>query len=162
MKHKKSIVSIVFLFVVSGGVYAQENTSASGGEATGSGGTASYSVGQIVYTTNIGTNGSVSQGVQQTFQVVETTTVLGEENAAAEISVYPNPVVNYFTLQVGSQKFETISYQLMDVQGRIIEEEKLEENNTTINMEGLSQSTYFLKVVNDKNKSIKVFKIIKK
>ena len=48
---------------------AQENTVASGGKATGSGGTVSYSVGQVVYTTNAGTNGSLSQGVQQPYVV---------------------------------------------------------------------------------------------
>lgn len=33
---------------------AQESTNASGGDATGSGGTVAYSVGEIVYTTNAG------------------------------------------------------------------------------------------------------------
>ena len=39
--------------------------SASGGDATGSGGSVAYSVGQIVYTTSTGTTGSVAQGVEQ-------------------------------------------------------------------------------------------------
>jgi hypothetical protein len=39
-----------------------------GGEATGSGGSVSYSVGQVVYTTNTGINGSVAQGVQQPYE----------------------------------------------------------------------------------------------
>ncbi|MFM2191538.1 MAG: hypothetical protein RLZZ118_495, partial [Bacteroidota bacterium] len=44
---------------------AQQATTATGGDATGSGGSAAYSVGQIVYTTHTGTTGSVAQGVQQ-------------------------------------------------------------------------------------------------
>ena len=44
---------------------AQDAIPATGGDATGSGGSASYTVGQIGYTTNTGTNGSVAEGVQQ-------------------------------------------------------------------------------------------------
>ena len=58
MKHKKVKFIVVFLMLFSMlGLKAQETTDASGGEASGSGGTVSYSVGQIVYTTSSGTNG---------------------------------------------------------------------------------------------------------
>ena len=60
MKNKKRIFHLLLavgLGVSSG--YAQEAVTPSGGEATGTGGTASYSVGQIAYTTNTGANGSV-------------------------------------------------------------------------------------------------------
>jgi hypothetical protein len=48
-----------------GGLQAQETPAATGGEATVSGGTVSYSVGQVVYTSAKGRNGSAAQGVQQ-------------------------------------------------------------------------------------------------
>jgi hypothetical protein len=44
-------------------IQAQDAIPVSGGEAAGSGDTVSYSVGQLVYTTNIG-SGTVTQGVQ--------------------------------------------------------------------------------------------------
>jgi len=46
-------------------VHAQEVIDAAGGEATGSGGTVSYSLGQVVYTFNSGAGGRENQGVQQ-------------------------------------------------------------------------------------------------
>ena len=49
-------------------MYAQETISISGGEAIGSEGSASYSVGQLVYTTIIG-SGSVIQNVQQNIEL---------------------------------------------------------------------------------------------
>ena len=53
------------------GGMAQESVNAAGGDATGVGGAASYSVGQVVYTT-IGADGTtVAQGVQQAFQQPE-------------------------------------------------------------------------------------------
>ena len=45
MKHKKTITSVVFVLLGLGGLHAQENAVTTGGEATGAGGTASYSVG---------------------------------------------------------------------------------------------------------------------
>jgi hypothetical protein len=65
MKHKKTITSVAFLLIGLGGLSAQESVNGSGGDATGTGGTSSYSIGQVVYTTATGTNGSVAQGVQQ-------------------------------------------------------------------------------------------------
>ena len=64
MKNNKVIL---FLLLLGFGLtaQAQQATTATGGDATGSGGSAAYSVGQIVYTTHTGTTGSVAQGVQQ-------------------------------------------------------------------------------------------------
>ncbi len=70
MKHKNTMMSAAFLLLGLGGLQAQENTIATGGEATGAGRTASYSVGQVVYTTATGANGSVAQGVQQPYRTL--------------------------------------------------------------------------------------------
>jgi hypothetical protein len=49
-------------------LYGQQVVLGGGGEATGSGGTVSYSIGQIAYTSK-GAGGTVSEGVQQAFEV---------------------------------------------------------------------------------------------
>jgi hypothetical protein len=46
-------------------VHAQEALTASGGGASGIGGSSSYSIGQVFYSNYIGLNGSEAQGVQQ-------------------------------------------------------------------------------------------------
>ena len=43
--------------------YSQKETLASGGDASGSGGTVSYSIGQIAYEYRSGSNGNLNQGV---------------------------------------------------------------------------------------------------
>jgi type IX secretion system substrate protein len=157
MKHKKTITSIAFLLLGLGGLHAQESPTATGGEATGTGGTASYSVGQIVYTTNTGTNGSVAQGVQQPYEI-STTVGINEITINLELSVYPNPTTNYLTLKVDDNT--NLSYQLYDLQGKIIEGKMLQSTSTNINLEAQPAATYFVKVI--KNKQIvKTFKIIK-
>jgi hypothetical protein len=157
MKHKKTMTSFAFLLLGLGGLQAQESPTAAGGEATGSGGTASYSIGQVVYTTNTGTNGSVAQGVQQPFEI-STTVGINETSIHLEMSVYPNPTTDYLTLKVEDNS--NLSYQLYDLQGKVIENKKVNANSTIITMEALPKATYFLRVTDNKN-TVKTFKVIK-
>ena len=60
-----TLFNLMFYFTTS----AQQNTVASGGMATGSGGSVSYSIGQIDYITATGTGGTASQGVQQVYRL---------------------------------------------------------------------------------------------
>ena len=159
MKHKKAITSITFLLLGLGGLHAQETVTTSGGDATGTGGTASYSVGQVVYTTATGTNGSVAQGVQQPYEI-STTVGINETTIQLELSVYPNPTTNYLQLKVDSEKLENLNFQLIDLQGKVIENKKVTANSTTISMEALPKAIYFLNVTKD-NQVVKTFKIIK-
>ena len=159
MKHKNTITSVAFLFLGLGGLHAQETVLPTGGEATGTGGTASYSVGQVVYTTATGTNGSVAQGVQQPYEI-STTVGINETTIQLELSVYPNPTTNYLQLKVDSEKLENLNFQLIDLQGKVIENKKVTANSTTISMEALPKAIYFLNVTKD-NQVVKTFKIIK-
>jgi len=157
MKHRKTMICIAFLLFGLGGMYAQEVVSTTGGNATGIGGSLSYTVGQLVYTTNTGTNGSVLQGIQQPFEIY-TTVGINESTINLELSVYPNPTTNYLILKV--EEMEDLTFQLFDLQGKDIENMKVMEMNTTIKMDRLPKATYILKVVKN-NKLVKTFKIIK-
>jgi hypothetical protein len=138
---------------------AQQANPATGGDATGSGGSVAYSVGQIVYTTHTGTTGSVAQGVQQPYEI---SVVLGIENSLIDldISAYPNPTTQNLTLNIGNDISETLHFQLCDLSGKIIERRKISNRTETIHMENLATGPYFLKVSNANNE-VKIFKIIK-
>lgn len=88
----------VLLFIITGmcciQLLSQETVSAGGKEATGTGGTVSYTIGQVVYTTNTGTNGSVVQGVQQPYEISVVTGLEEAEDISLEFSIYPNPVTS--------------------------------------------------------------------
>ena len=138
---------------------AQETIPATGGNASGSGGTVSYSVGQVVYTTNSGTTGSVAQGVQQPFEI---SVVTGIEQTAINlvISAYPNPTTDFLQLKVESEKLKDLYFQLYNMQGKLLENKKVTGNETSIDMSNLVPATYFVKVT-EGNKEVKTFKIIK-
>ena len=157
MKHKKTMSIIAFLLLGLAGLYAQEGLTASGGEATGAGGTSSYALGQVSYTTNTGSNGSLSQGVIQPFEIYA---ILGIEETTIDLvmDVYPNPTNHYLTLKTGDNA--DYNYQLYDMQGKMIENKRVTTNSTTISMDALLTATYFLKITNN-SQLVKTFKIIK-
>lgn len=152
---------LVFLFVLGlTRLQAQEAKIATGGNASGSGGSVSYSIGQMVYTTNTGTNGSVAQGVQQPFEISVVTGLDEVEGISLRCSVYPNPTTDYLVLKVENFDKENLSYQLIDINGKPLENKNITGNETNIIMSDLVPATYFLKVTLN-NKEVKTFKIVK-
>ncbi len=161
MRHFKLKLSVMLLFVLGlTGLQAQESINASGNNASGGEGSVSYSVGQIVYTTNTGTPGSVSQGVQQPFEISIVTGLDEAKCINLSVTAYPNPTTDYLTLRIGEFDISNLSYQLYDLNGKLLRNEKLSGNATQINMRNYVPSTYFVKVITG-NQSIKTFKIIK-
>jgi hypothetical protein len=162
MIHKKIIlITFLLLAVRLTGLDAQETVPVTGGNATGSGGTANYTVGQIVYTTNSGTNGTSFQGVQQPFEISVVTGIEEAENISLEFAVYPNPATDFIILKTGTYDAVNLRFQLYDNNGGILLDKKVEETETTITMSNLVPSIYFLKV-SDKKEVVRTFKIIKK
>lgn len=141
-------------------IQAQETIAVTGGNASGSGGSVSYSYGQVVYTTNTGTNGSVAQGVQQPYEISLASGIEEEKDIVLKCSTFPNPTTDYIQLKFENEKLNDVSYQLFNLNGKLLENKKIESNETSISMSNLVSATYFLKVMQGK-KEIKIFKIIK-
>lgn len=164
MLNKKVFLSlIVLLGLVQIGLHAQNATTSTGGNAVGTGGTVSYSVGQTVITTNTGTTGTVTHGVQQPYEISVLSGIIEAKDITLECTAYPNPTTDFLRLKVGatiSLNIESLTYQIYDVTGKQLVNKKVEGSETTIKMQHLVRATYFLKV-RDNKKEIKTFKIIK-
>jgi hypothetical protein len=158
MKKLLIILTIMLLFV---GLHAQESTTASGGKASGDGGTVSYSVGQVVYGTHSGTTGSVSEGIQQPYEI---SVIIGLEETGINlnISAFPNPTTDFLILKIADDAHQESRFTitLYDLNGRVIEQQVVVSNETAIDMASLNAATYILKV-NNENQEVKTFKIIK-
>jgi hypothetical protein len=139
---------------------AQNAIPASGGNASGGGGTVSYSVGQVVYTTNTGTNGSSAQGVQQPYEISVITAIEEALGISLEIMVYPNPATDFIRLRILNYEVQNLRCQFYDISGSLLQDIKIVSNETNINLDNYLSATYFLKVT-DKNKVIRIYKIIK-
>jgi len=159
---KNKAIPIFFLtagFLWVGIAQAQENANTSGGVATGSGGTVAYSIGQVAYTTNTGSNGSVDQGVQHAYEIF--TVGIKETELNISLTAFPNPTTENLTLQISDFNNSKLSYQLFDMKGKQLGNEQIVTQQTQINMNGFPSATYFLNVLNQENKKFQSFKIIK-
>lgn len=161
MRNKRlKLIEILLLGLGITGLHAQESIKATGGNASGSGGSASYSVGQIVYTTNAGTNGSVAQGVQQPYEISLVTAIEEAKGINLSVSAYPNPVTDKLILTIHNFKISTLNFQLFDVRGKLLQSEKIKDGQTQIDMSSYVPSTYFVRILS-KNQPVKEFKIVK-
>ena len=138
---------------------AQEAANVSGGDATGSGGTLAYSIGQVVYTTNIGNTGSVTRGVQHAYEII--TVGIKEAELNISLTAFPNPTAENLTLQISDFNNQKLYYQLYDVQGKQLINEQVTAKQTQLNTSILPPATYLINVVNQENKKVQSFKIIK-
>lgn len=162
MRIKTAIISAIIL-ITSGlcGIKAQEAIPASGGNASGSEGTASYSVGQVVNSINTGLNGSVTEGVQQPYEISVVTGLEEAKGINLIITAYPNPTTDFLTLKVEYYNKGDLSYQLSDISGNLLESKKLTSSETNIKVGNFAAAAYFLSVYDNNNKGLKTFKIIR-
>ncbi len=88
--------------------------------------------------------------------------VLGIEHNSIQLyfTVYPNPTINFLTLNLGNAELSNLSFHLYDLSGKLIESRKIVSSTETIRMENLPNALYFLRVTNN-SEELKTFKIIK-
>ena len=153
----------ILLFLGWSNLQAQEAISPAGGEASGSGGTASYTVGQVAYVLKSSNDGqSVAEGVQQPYEILIVAAVPIAGNIVLNATAYPNPATNYLSLTIDGYDNENWQYQLFDMSGKLIASEQITDAQTMIHLEKLASSTYLLNIVDtDTKQLIKQFKILK-
>ncbi len=157
MKNLKLITLFLLSFSLSG-IKAQQSITASGGDASGSGGKVSYSVGQVSYTNITNPNGTINEGVQQPYDI--TIGIPENNNISLSYTVYPNPTVSTVNLKIENQVIDNLSFQLYDISGKLLINQKINSTETTLEMSSFDAAYYFLKVI-DSNKEVQTFKIIK-
>lgn len=139
---------------------AQQTIATTGEDASGAGGSTSYTVGQITYNTYSSSAGTINQGVQYAYEIIS----LATDDVAVEkkeIRLYPNPVQDMLYVDFGKEVVKNSSYQLFDTQGKLVKQGNLNQSKNELDMRAIPQSIYIIKIVED-DKNVKTFKIIKK
>jgi hypothetical protein len=160
MTYKKTKISTFLFFNSLLILHAQQTPSSSGGQANGTGGSVNFTIGQIDYTTNAGTNGSVAQGVQQPYEISIVSGIEEANGINLILTAYPNPTSEYVMLKVENYNTQNLSYSLYDINGKLLENKKIDGMETRIVLSDLPNAIYILKVTENK-KEIKAFKIVK-
>ena len=151
-----AVLGVAILSTISS--QAQTSANSAGGDATGSGGTVAYSIGQVVYTSNISGTTSIAQGVQQGYDI--TTVGISADEKNISLTVFPNPTTEDLKLKITDTLGENLSYTLTDAQGKQLKTGAIKENETHIEMKALANGIYFMQV-NETTKNLKTFKVVK-
>ena len=142
--------------------YAQNSVHASGGDASGTGGTVAYSIGQVAYTSADNGTGSISLGVQQPY----ITMAVGNQeiDAALSVALFPNPVQSNTFLQLDAQTLEepieAYAYAIYDMYGRLLHQEDIVQSTTKISLAEFHNAMYLVKVIRN-HYTVRTFKVIK-
>ena len=117
------------------------------------------SVGQPFFVSHITSGGSIIPGIQQVYEI---STVGADLFPVVSLNVYPNPVIDYLILSLGVV-YDMADYtaMLIDIKGNLLQNYRITESETRIQMSSLPAGNYFLRVEKD-GRVLKTFKILKK
>src|SRR5688572_18169834 len=122
----KKIKNLIFILCFLTGsiepAIAQRGITTSGGEASGPGGSMSFSTGQVNYS-SAGAGGSVSQGIQQPYEIMSSVQEINESNIS--VSAYPNPALDFIVLKVKNAEGINLVCELFDLQGKLLLTKKM-------------------------------------
>lgn len=115
-------------------------------------------VGEIFVSTGTTNEVIVTQGFNQAFFVISTL----ENNQTPEttLKIFPNPATDFFNIELKEVSSEKLTYYLFDISGQLITSKVISSTLERVELEGLSNQTYFLKVL-DENQLLQSFKIQK-
>jgi len=142
--------------------YAQSSVHASGGDASGTGGTVAFSIGQVSYTSADNGSGSVSLGVQQPYIAM----AVGNQeiDPALSVSLFPNPAHSNTFLQIDPNTLDTpiasYAYAIYDIYGRLLHQENIVQPTTNISLTEYHNAMYFVKVIRNQY-TVRTFKVLK-
>jgi hypothetical protein len=155
----QKILILILFIITSNFAQAQESVNSIGGVDVGTGGTVSFSVGQMVYTTDSKGSGAVVQGIQRPYRI--TTTDIKKLDNSFSFKAYPNPSSDDLFLEMNEYRNEKLNYQLFDMQGKLLMTNPIEIPKTQINMRALAVGTYLIQIYTANNQPVQTIQIIK-
>ncbi len=159
MKNKLLTPLLILSIAPIGLLKAQKTIATTGTTASGSGGSSSYTVGQIDYQQK-GANAQIMEGVQQAYEII-TLAVDDLNSKERNILLYPNPVKDVLFIDFDDKNYQDSNYVLFDFQGKLIKKGNLNQQKSELDLSLLPSSVYIIQIF-QKNQNIKTFKIIKK
>ena len=136
------------------GAAGQQNAVSAGGDASGTGGSVSYSIGQIDYINSSGSNGNTNEGVQQPYEFFQE---VGLEEEIILSAVYPNPTTDI--IQIEFENTAQRKLELFDQNGKLVLNSTCSDSNTSLDLSALAKGSYMLSVHREqKTQTIKLIK----
>jgi len=141
---------------------AQQSLLTTGATAVSEEGSVSYAIGEVFYTSVSTSEYNLSHGIQQDYRIIDIPTYTDHEQVMTLVaSPNPTPDILYLSVENSASNSQTsLRYDLINANGYRVEGAKLQENQTTIDMQKYASGYYLLRIY-DAKQNIKTFKIIK-
>ena len=153
----KTIIPII-LFLLPLFLSGQEVIATGGDVHQGSTHSISYTIGETVIETEVSAEYQATQGFQQGWiDIVDDLDEINLEEIT--INLYPNPVGHILHISM-SEIASGQRIELYDIKGKLLQEVRIEDTLTEMDMEQYSNGTYLLRLFSDKDRSMKSFTLI--
>ena len=153
---KNSILIVAFLSCIFDS-FGQNAISTAGGHFKTTGGSTSFTVGQVAYVLKKGNGPYLNEGVQQVY--TKKTTPVDELVYLKEVQLYPNPTQETLTLILSSKEDVLVRYKIMDYSGKEIRNGNIVSEQSEISLVDLPSGNYFISLKSKKEN--RIFKIVK-
>ncbi len=146
-------------------LYAQPYTMAvQGGTSTSGMGQVQWTIGETLITKFSGANTSVYEGIQQGLYASEDALVrdpVARNFEAGALKYYPNPVVNYLTIEDIDRRVDRI--MVYDASGNEVYTRSREETSQLllVNMETLPTGIYFVRLYDGGGNLLQRFRVVR-
>ncbi len=162
MQHK--LIFPLLLLVLCGSLRAQSGFVTAGVDVSGSNGSISASVGQLMVGSTQGkataaqyVTASLNEGLQQTYTIQELTSNRGPDGNAL-FTVYPNPTTDGITI-LPSQFDSTYRFALYTVDGRLLQKGEITDFEQYLPMNSYPSGSYLLTIVGKNSEN--TYRIVK-
>lgn len=124
---------------------AQRDAVSTGGVATGTGGSVSFSIGQVANDAPASGTGSVTQGVQQPYD--DLSTVIPDHGLdASDVTAFPTVTNDLVVVSVPGSTTSPLRMDVIDALGRIVVHRAIVAARTELSLGALAPGTYRLRV----------------
>ena len=160
----RKVYILLIMCMFSAAAFAQSAIVPLGGDAQGSTGSVSYTVGQVVTQTAANSNGSISvaEGVQQPYEI-QTVGVNDYPMITLNAKVYPNPTENMAQLELNGFELPADGLQanLFNSKGKLLQRIPVTSDVTEFHIGQYATGTYYLELRHGEQ-SVKTFKVVRK
>jgi len=155
---KKIYTSVLTIFTTF--AIAQTNTlqviGSAGNTATIGNTQLTWTIGEPIVTAATSTNNILTQGFNQGTLIITAI----EDLKNTSVSIQPNPTSDFAIIKLDDQNISNAQYTLTDINGKVIQQNKIENIQTSVSFQDLANATYFIQVITN-NQKAKTFKVIK-
>lgn len=138
---------------------SQAGLSAGGGNASSTGASVSFTIGQLDFVSQSNNNGSFNQGVQQPFEWF-TIVSIDEATSIDGLSIFPNPTRGEIFVNLNTAK-DKVVVRVYDALGKFIFSQTLNNPQNRMELGALANGAYYIHFNSENGLQNEVIKVIK-